>query len=82
MRLNLSCYAVRDCEWCGGTGDVVAEMVSGCPVYATCACIRMSDALAAHQSSHGGSPGVTEMAVTLPRPDVAPGHSPEVKHGR
>jgi hypothetical protein len=81
MRLNLSRYAVRGCEWCGGTGDVVAETVSGCPVYATCACIRMGDALAAHRSSHGGSPGATEMAVTLPRPDVAPGQV-EVKHGR
>ncbi len=82
MRLNLSRYAVTDCEWCGGTGDVIAGTVCGSPVFATCSCVDAAGAIRAHNSSHGGSPGVTEMAATLTRPNVAPGHSLGVKHGR
>lgn len=81
MRLDLSRYADPTCEWCGGTGDIVADTVCGSPVYATCACVDAAGAIQAHNSSHGGSPGATEMAVTLPRPDVASGQV-EVKHGR
>lgn len=54
-------HADPDCEWCAGTGEVVADTVFGYAVYAVCACTHEA-VRSAHSSRHGAEAGAGNQA--------------------